>query len=348
LKQMAFLAHWVETWNLLFLISNKLRQNPEQAVFYYPLFPVCFVISTLLMLSKKPFDIVDNFHFNVNNGERVASQTALLRNFGFHFFLPFYRPSIRDRVIQSVLSLQETNNVIGLGALVKDERITKGGGWIVEELGDSLKVPIIHGDTLTAATVFRQVLVLYEKYNIDTPLFLTGATSKIGRALALTLARNGHKVKMYTRDQARFDAIQNEAGASAPNLFHVTTIEEGRNCKLWVTGKAIPRGKELLSSLPEDAIVINFAVPNPLSAKTVKNNPSIKLFEGGLLAYDPAQTNLSFTMRLKPGLTYACHAATFVHCWKGWKHHEVGPVDITEMDKVWTAAQDAGFHLYQD
>jgi hypothetical protein len=50
-------------------------------------------------------------------------------------------------------------------------------------------------------------------------------------------------------------------------------------------------------------------------------------------------------MRLRPGITYACHSGTMVHAHKGWTHHEVGPVDIVKLTEVWEAATELGFFL---
>jgi hypothetical protein len=50
-------------------------------------------------------------------------------------------------------------------------------------------------------------------------------------------------------------------------------------------------------------------------------------------------------MRLRPGVTYACHAGTIVHAYMGWTDHEVGPVDVRALPQMWRAAQEAGFFL---
>jgi predicted amino acid dehydrogenase len=343
-KRMIFLAHWVEGWNLLLLPFRFLRKNPEKTWIFWPLFPVCWLWSFFWLVGKRSYDIVDEFSFEVHDN-KVAAKTVLLRNFGLHFFLPNYRPVITKRILDTILSLQDETDVIGLGALVKDERITQGGNLIVEHLGDRLRVPIIHGDTLTAAVVFQQVLLARDNYKIKSPVFLTGSTSKIGRAVALSLAKQGIEVLMYTKDRERYEVIKKEANSFGERLIYSDFIEDGKKCALWVTGKAIPGGKEIIGLIPPGGIVINFAVPNPIKQKELKKRKDILSFEAGLLGYDPVKTDLSFTMRLRPGITYACHAATFIHAYMGWEHNEVGAVDITEMENIWTIAQDAGFFL---
>ena len=42
---------------------------------------------------------------------------------------------------------------------------------------------------------------------------------------------------------------------------------------------------------------------------------------------------------------HACHAGALVHALEGWKHHEVGRIDHTAIEKVWEAAVRHGFEL---
>ncbi|MFA5125061.1 MAG: hypothetical protein WC473_04565 [Patescibacteria group bacterium] len=345
-RRMAFLAHWVESWNWLLWPFSCLHKHPERRYWLFWLYPLCWLMSVRYLVGKKSFDTVDRFVFKTPTGEEIDGRTVLLRNFGWHFFLPTRRNSIKKRILEAVLDLQRKGvKVIGLGALTKDVRITDGGSGIVQELSDRLWARIVHGDTLTAATVIRQALALIEKYQIKGPVFLTGSTSKIGRAVAIDLARRGIKILMYTQDYERFTAIALEAGDASVNLEWTNSLTMGSSCVLWITGKSIPSRRDLFKHIPDDAVVLNFAVPNPLKKRDFRARPDIKHFEGGLLAYDPQQVNIHFTMRLKPGITYACHAGTFVHAFKEWQHHEVGPVDLGRLDEVWQAAEEIGFSL---
>lgn len=247
--------------------------------------------------------------------------------------------------MKTVLEAQRESDVIGLGALTKAEWLTQGGQWIVDTLGDALRVPIVHGDTLTAAAVCRQLESIIGERKVDEPIFITGATSKIGRAVVLWLARQGIDVLMFTESMERFEEIRAEAGPDVARVLRAESMEEGSKSSIWVTGKAWPGGERLLKALPKKAVVINFSVPNPIDETVFIRRPDVTAMEGGLLAYDPATTDLAFTMRLVPGLTYACHAGTMVHACKGWKHHEVGAVDLSMLTEVWQAAQELGFYL---
>lgn len=344
-KKFVFLAHWVESWNWLLWWIPDLHRNADHRWRWIWLWPVYMFMSFVYLVGRKAYDIVDSFRFNGVEGE-----TYLVRNFGWHFFLAgrgvTSLDKIKERILTAVMAAQKNGaSVIGLGALLKDETVTRGGEWIRKRLGDSLKIPLIHGDTLTAAAVIKQVESLRAEFNITGPIFLTGATSKIGRAIALVLAGEGIRVKMFTHSKARFDRIVAEAGICGMNMERVTDLEAGRDCRLWITGKITPAGKNLLGSIPFEAKVINFAVPNPLSPKDLRTRPDIYLVEGGLLAYNPAITSLTFTMRLKPGITYACHAALAVHAQMGWTEDELGQVDIGRIWVVWQLASEMGFSL---
>lgn len=334
-RRFVFLAHWVETWNWMLWWNKDLHQHPQHAWRWMALWPIFYLVSIAYLLGKKSHDIVDRFQFNGHLEGRIA----LIRNFGWHFFLSGQRNKIRERILQAVLKEQETADVIGLGALVKAEWLTAGGKGVVDQLGDKLKVPIVHGDTLTAATVIKRIL----QFN-PVSVFLTGGTSKIGRAVALELASRGVTVKLLTESKKRFTEIKNEAGGFGSFIYQVSSAD-GADCLLWVTGKAEPAGKKLLAHIPKGATVINFSVPNPVNERMSKTRPDLRFVEGGLLAFDPKRSTQFFNMRLWPGETYACHAGTMVHAHMGWTHHEVGPVDMANLWSVWEAAELLGFFL---
>ncbi len=340
-----FLAHYVEPWNWLLPIIDELNKTPAKKTRYRFLAPLYWSMSISYLWGGKAFDVIDRYNYEGGNG-RIMGRTTLLRNFGYHFFLKGQRDKIRRRILAAVLDAQKEGvDVIGLGALIKAEWLTEGGKRIVEELGNELKTPIVHGDTLTAATVIMQAKRLSECCGISTPVFVTGATSKIGRAVVLALAADGIPVIMHTESPERFAAIRAEANGAAQYLSMSATLDSGKECRLWITGKAIPSGRKLLAYIPEEAAVLNFSVPNPVPEKFFSSRPDVRFCEGGLLAYDPEKTTLRMTMRMKPGITYACHAGTMVHAYKGWRHHEVGHVDMTSIPETWQGAVDLGFYL---
>ncbi|KFK27319.1 hypothetical protein AALP_AA8G367000, partial [Arabis alpina] len=45
---------------------------------------------------------------------------------------------------------------------------------------------------------------------------------------------------------------------------------------------------------------------------------------------------------MERGVVHACHAGGVVHMLEGWKHHEVGAIDVDRIDLVWEAAMRNG------
>lgn len=342
-KTFGFLAHRVESWNALLdsRLFDCLQKNPQNHWHWWWLAPLYWVVPIISLFTRRGYDIVDKFHFS-----GMKSQTVLLQNYGWHFleWLGLWG-LIRRRILRAVLAMQEENQVIGLGAMVKNEQLTRGGEWIVEKLGDKLTSWLVHGDTLTAAAVLKKIDEVIRKYHFNSPVFMTGATSKIGRAIALKLAENQIPVKMYTRSKERFAEIVDEAGEFGRFLDRATSLKEGADCQLWLTGKSSPAGKKLLRAIPKGSVVINFSVPNPLGENNHQPKPGILAIEGGLLAYGKNVTDIRFNMRNKPEETYACHGGVAVHAYRGWQFHEVGQVELPMLKETWQAAGEIGFFL---
>jgi len=63
-----------------------------------------------------------------------------------------------------------------------------GGGTLFVEKHKDLRVRVVHGNTLTAAVIIKQLPVDVKE------VFMTGATSKLGRAIALYLCQRGVRV----------------------------------------------------------------------------------------------------------------------------------------------------------
>ena len=334
-----FIVHWVEPWNWLLWFFKHLHDDPYLAIYWIWAWPFCMLMSFLYRVGKKAYDVVDHFTFANMEGE-----TVIVRNFAHHFV--HKSEKIVSRILESALDAQERGaTVIGLGALIKGEPVTEGGALIVRELGDKLKIPVVHGDTMTTAVVLQQCLQIIHEIKPEKPVFLIGDTSKIGRALALALVKRGVRVRMLTGARQRFDAIRAEAGSDGHLMEYARHVRDGADCPFWVTGKARPSGEEICTFIPTDGIVVNFSVPDPLTESLLSKRRDVYHFDGGLMAYDPTSTSMAFRMRLVPGLTYACHAGTITHAFMGWKHHEVGPVEVDLLDEVLEAGKQAGFTL---
>jgi len=273
--------------------------------------------------------------------------TWVIHNYGVQYLLPSFKKLIQTRIEQAVLNAAKQNiRVVILGNFNKAEWMNHGGSDIVEKYKDQLKGTYIsHGDTLSAAVIYQYTMKLRQQNYWNKSVFVTGATSKIGRAVVLSLANQEIRVVMLTQCKERFDEIAAEAGEYSKYLVYASNLSEGKSCDLWLTGKMIPHGAELMNAIPADATVVNFAVPDPLTPKLLKFRPDILHLDSGLLQYDLKAMSPKFTWLLPSGIIYACLGGGIVHSVLGYEKHEVGPVIISEMEKYWNAALQLGFSI---
>lgn len=294
--------------------------------------------------------------------ENLIGTTLIVRSFAAQYLFPSFQKLINDRIERAVLDTKKRGiKYVVLGNFNKAEWINHGGTDLVDRLEKieqlqiaegkpSLPKTIIsHGDTLSAASVFQSALALRKKGYWNKKVFVTGSTSKIGRAVILSLARYGITVKMFTQCPPRFEEIASEAEASPlckkGCLEMSNSLSDGADCDLWLTGKMIPFGKELLDAIPKNATVVNFSVPDPLNEQLLSTRPDILHLDTGILAFDQEILAPRFTWLLPRGLIYACLCGGIVHSSLGIEEHEVGAVKIETMDMYWEAANSLGFRL---
>ena len=76
----------------------------------------------------------------------------------------------------------------GLWFFTTQNEALNGGGNLFVMKHPNLNIRVCHGNTLTAAVIIKEIP------DHVTEVFLTGATSKLGRAIALYLCRKGVRV----------------------------------------------------------------------------------------------------------------------------------------------------------
>ncbi|KAL0735027.1 hypothetical protein Bca4012_011237 [Brassica carinata] len=240
-------------------------------------------------------------------------------------------PSINNQIENAILRADKIGvKVISLAALNKNEALNGGGTLFVNKHPD-LRVRVVHGNTLTAAVILNEIPKDVKE------VFLTGATSKLGRAIALYLCRRGVRVLMLTLSMERFQKIQKEASVEFQNcLVQVTKYNAAQNCKTWIVGKWLTPREQ--SWAPKGTHFHQFVVPPILNFRrncTYGDLAAMRLPEDvqGL-------GTCEYTM--DRGVVHACHAGGVVHMLEGWEHHEVGALDVDRIDLVWEAAMRHG------
>ena len=342
--------------------------------------PLTFLYSVIWMWASPkvctPYLWMDHFVYH-----KVPTAVWLSRVWGWRFLS---NPRAAHYNIKEILRSADRAGVrvLGLGALNKAEFVNGSGLQLVAEVQPRLTC-VVHGNTLTAAVVVEAVLaVLDEEQGAFEPcqdskgsrgcsaqrkrrrrVFLTGPTSKVGRGVALELVRRGVEVVCATSSGQRFARLQLEALALLPahgcalgRVEWADTLAHGVQMDVWVIGKYDLRVRD---HIPFAATAVVFSVPCPLtpgeggadSALTGSrfrslSRSDVRVVEGGLLRLDDALcSSRRFGNLLPTSMVYACHAAAIVHYHKGWTHHEVGEVVLSDMPTVLDAARDLGMTL---
>ncbi|XVE98670.1 hypothetical protein REPUB_Repub03eG0127400 [Reevesia pubescens] len=246
-----FLAHVVDITSAMhvpFVFRSFASVPFSTRIFLIPLWPGTFLVMLMMWAWSKTFLLT---FYNLRDR---LHQTWVVPRFGFQYFLPFATKGINKHIEESILRADRMGvKVISLAALNKNEALNGGGTLFVNKHPD-LKVRVVHGNTLTAAVILNEIPMDVKE------VFLTGATSKLGRAIALYLCRRRVRVLMLTLSTERFQQIQKEAPADFQNyLVQVTKYQAAQNCKTWIVGKWITPREQ--SWAPSGTHFHQFVVP---------------------------------------------------------------------------------------
>ncbi|KAG2699231.1 hypothetical protein I3760_07G183700 [Carya illinoinensis] len=323
-----FLAHVVDVSAALhapFVFRSFAALPFSPRFFIIPLWPLTLLALLMMWAWSKTFV----YSFYKLTGR--LHQTWVVPRFGFQYFLPFAREGINKHIEQAILRADKLGiKVISLAALNKNEALN-GGGTLFVDKHPNLNVRVVHGNTLTAAVILNDL-----PKNVEE-VFLTGATSKLGRAIALYLCRKRVRVLMLTLSAERFQKIQKEAPVDCQNyLVQVTKYQAAQNCKTWIVGKWITPREQ--SWAPPGTHFHQFVVPPIFSFRR-------DCTYGDLAAMrlpDDVQGLGCCEYTMARGVVHACHAGGVVHLLEGWTHHEVGAIDVDRIDLVWNAALKHG------
>ncbi|XP_058765667.1 very-long-chain aldehyde decarbonylase CER3-like [Vicia villosa] len=323
-----FLAHMVDISSAMhvpFVLRSTSSLPYTTRLFFIPCLPFTFMVVMVMWLRSKTFLL--SFY----NLRGRLHQTWVVPRCGFQYFLPFATNGINKLIEQSILRADKMGvKVISLAALNKNESLN-GGGKLFVDKHPNLRVRVVHGNTLTAAVILNEI-----PQGVNE-VFLTGATSKLGRAIALYLCQKKVRVLMLTISTDRFHKIQKEAPLEFQSyLVQVTKYQAAQNCKTWIVGKWITPREQ--SWAPKGTHFHQFVVPPILSFRrdcTYGELAAMRLPEDveGLGCCE-------YTM--ERGVVHACHAGGVVHSLEGWSHHEVGAIDVKRIDLVWQAALKHG------
>ncbi|VAI32646.1 unnamed protein product [Triticum turgidum subsp. durum] len=323
-----FLAHVVDVMQSMHVpfVMRTFASTPFAVrAFLVPLWPIALLFMFMVWAWSKTF-IISYYHLRGK-----LHQIWAVPRYGFHYFLPFAKDGINDQIELAILRAERMGvKVVSLAALNKNEALN-GGGTLFVNKHPNLRVRVVHGNTLTAAVILNEIP------KGTTKVFMTGATSKLGRAIALYLCRKKIRVMMMTLSTERFQKIQKEAAEEDQQyLVQVTKFQSAEQCKTWIVGKWLsPREQRWASP---GTHFHQFVVPPILGFRRDCTYGKLAAMR---LPKD-ARGLGSCEFSLERGVVHACHAGGVVHFLEGYTHHEVGAIDVDRIDVVWEAALKHG------
>ncbi|CAK9223339.1 unnamed protein product [Sphagnum troendelagicum] len=330
-----FLVHEIGLDSVLHLPMSFIgfHSTPFQHRWFVALFmPLSVPLMLLMWFFGTPFL---GFQYHLHH---LHSQLWVMPRFGFQYFLPFGKESINNLIEQAILNADKMGvKVLALGALNKMEELNEGGTLFLKRQ-PNLRMRICHGNTLTAGVILNGL----PKH--VTEIFLTGATSKLGRAVSLYLACRGVKVLMLTSSHTRFEAIRKECPEEfRHNLVKASSYMDAQHCKTWVLGKWASAKDQAWA--PAGTKFHQFVVP------TVDEVRTKDCCYGALAAMKLPKDVKGLDCcehTLPRRVVHACHAGGLVHTLEGWTHHELGPIPIDRINVVWKAALKHGFQPVEE
>ncbi|XP_071687247.1 very-long-chain aldehyde decarbonylase CER3-like [Rutidosis leptorrhynchoides] len=327
--EFVFLAHGVDIMSSMHVpfVFRSLSSLPfATELIMFPMWPFSLLVVLIMWAKSKPFLLT----FCHLRGRLL--QSWIVPRFGFMYFLPFAKDGINNQIEEAILVADKIGvKVLSLAALNKNEALNGGGKLFVMKLPD-LNVRVVHGNTLTAAVILNEI------HKDVKEVFLTGATSKLGRAIAIYLARRKVRVLMLTKSKERFSSIQKEVPLENQNLLvQVTKYQAAKLCKTWILGKwTTPNAQKWA---PPGTHFHQFVVPPVFEFRTDCTYSKL----AAMKLPDDVQGLGACEYTMERGVVHACHAGGIVHLLEGWKHHEVGPINVDRIDLVWEAALRHGF-----
>ncbi|KAK8545148.1 hypothetical protein V6N12_025993 [Hibiscus sabdariffa] len=204
-----FLAHVVDIMSAMHVpfVFRSFSSTPfSTRMFLLPCWPPAFTIMLMMWAWSKTFLLS---FYNLGG---CLHQTWVVPRFGFQYFLPFATDGINKHIEEAILRADRMGvKVISLAALNKNEALN-GGGTLFVNKHPELKVRVVHGNTLTAAVILNE-------FRKDVKqVFLTGATSKLGRATALYLCRR--RVRVLTWIVGKWITPWEQSWAPSGTHFH--------------------------------------------------------------------------------------------------------------------------------
>lgn len=234
----------------------------------------------------------------------------------------------------------------GLGNLNKMKQLNEGGTEIArlvmknEYLKDK-KIRVWTGDTMTAASVFNQIVNIPDVKEV----FYIGASGKIGNAVAQLLSERGIKILIFSQYHTTVH----------PNVAYTTDLHDMANYKHVVIGKLLnPKVYQKAASIINETktetktrFLLDYTVPFiPLDLGKNISHIQIGVLSVGSRPNSSAppvlRGHFDVSMGHDENQIYPCHAGCILNMLEKKETNETGDIDVSEVTRLWKVATSLG------
>eukprot|EP00270_Netrium_digitus_P010014 TRINITY_DN3078_c0_g1_i2.p1 TRINITY_DN3078_c0_g1~~TRINITY_DN3078_c0_g1_i2.p1 ORF type:complete len:640 (-),score=124.51 TRINITY_DN3078_c0_g1_i2:272-2047(-) len=319
-----FLSHGSEVLSIFhtpFGIMSFASRPYAPSWLMYILWPLALPVWLLLWLFGEAF-VLDKHRLH-----GLSTQTWLIPRLASQYFQNKERKAINALIEKAIVDSDKMGVKVFTPGLLNQAESLNGGGKLFVSKHPNLRVCVANGSTLTAAYILKQIPPWTKE------VALTGATSHVGRAIALYLCKRGICVITVTKSKEAFSGIQAEADEQHRHLLLMAeSYTEAAHCKRWIIGQPMTRKEQRLVQPGTHFHQFVFPVMHQTRGDcTYRKVPGMRLPSG-------VQGLRTCEMSMERGCVHACHAGGLVHALEGWQHHEVGEIDPDRIDIVWEAA----------
>ena len=278
--------------------------------------------------------------------EKYKGQIVILNKSPFHYLYFKEYEMINKNIIQLIkkYNIENKTRYFGLGNLNKMKVLNDNGKLIIEQLKQENinNVKILTGDTMTVACLYQNLTILKNVYTF----YYIGGTGKIGKALTKLLAEKQlYTICIYSKSRDNYEKlVENILPYFKNKITYSDDLNDIRKYSHAIIGKLlfekeieiIKKTKYLLHLYDYNVPFIPIEHPKIFHTKIgILENNNQKVLDG----------YFDINLGLNQKQIYACYAGCLLGFISKRETHEVGDINLDEINHYWELGQKYGFTL---
>ncbi|CAM0945201.1 unnamed protein product [Alopecurus aequalis] len=298
-------------------IASKPSDNSEW--YMWTLWPLAWLSMVVAWIYGSSAFVVERIKL-----KKIKMQTWVIPRYNFQYGLSWDRESINNLIEKAILDADVRGvKVLSLGLLNQAKQLN-GNGKLFRQKYRKLGVRIVDGSGLATGVVLKSIPLDAKQ------VFLHTGTSKIARAVAMTLCGRGIQVIM--KQKKEYDMLKSQMPDDRASYLKCSSNDI---IKIWIVDNIDEKEQR---KAPKGTVFVPISQFPPKKVRkdcTYLSTPAMKIPE-------TMQNIHSCENWLPRRVMSAWHIAGILHVLEGWSTHECGD-DMMDIEKAWSAAIRHGF-----